>query len=840
VSERGGPASGLAGGLLAAALAVVLAVLGLWWAGQRLERQTAAREALPITAGRIPVAGIASQVEVLRDARGIPHIEARTAPDAWFGLGFAHAQDRLAQMLWLRRLARGTTAEVVGESGIASDRLARTLGIGFHADALFESLDAPQRAVLEAYARGVNARLARIAAGEVAPPVTTVSWGVAPEAWQPADGLALLKLVSWAGGARLETGIVLSDLIEYVGGFGARPLFPSSEGVQGIGVAFDLPSSPDARGRSGAARERAEKGTSPDPIDSLRMRGVAWAIGGGLSGSGAPLLAVDYQLAPTVPSLLYVVGLRAGSLDAAGATIPGIPAIWAGRNRDVAWALLPAQVHLGHLYSESLKPDPSGDGYLVRERRGWVPAQRREEPIRVRGPAGEMREEAWVVDTTANGPLVGGLLAGDGEPLSLAWPGARGGSGLEAMLGLLGASSADEIVATLRNHYEPVSTLVYADRHGSVGLQMAGWVPRLALPTGHVPVSARLGIFRWDEPVAFDQLPAQRLDPSGTGEKGATGWVIATDGPVGDGLRDRSIEWLWWDTAQGGRIAEVLEQASEPGPVDLRAMASVQAGLTARVDPAVLSALLALAGEPSGLSAEAVEVALLLREWNGEMDPQSQGAAVYHVLMLHLRKDLLEEPLGPELAARYLALPQARPRAIVEAALLEAARSGKSGGWSDRERLQAAVKQALHRTRVSLSYRLGPDRERWRWGRLHELDFRSFSGSQLGAFERGARLGPFGGEGGGALPRGVIGCADYAPAHPFVARSAATYRMTVDLASPDRMLSILAPGQSEHPGDRHFSDAVGAWLAGEPSLLLTSRFLVEETSDRKLILDPAP
>jgi penicillin amidase len=268
-------------------------------------------------------------------------------------------------------------------------------------------------------------------------------------------------------------------------------------------------------------------------------------------------------------------------------------------------------------------------------------------------------------------------------------------------------------------------------------------------------------------------------------------------------------------------------------------MASVQADLTARVDPAVISALLALAGDPAALSAEARESALLLREWNGEMDPQSQGAAAYHVLLLHLRRELLEAPLGPELAARYLALPQARPHAVVESVLLEAARSGRSGGWSDRGRVREALRRALHLTRVSLSFRLGPDRERWRWSSLHELDFRPFSQVEAAAFPQSTQLGPFGGARGKFLPRGVVGFADYDPKRPFAAKTAATYRMTVDLAAPDRMLSILAPGQSEHPGDRHLTDAVGEWLAGEPSLLVTSRFLVEETSVGKLTLEPA-
>ena len=78
MSNRVGAASGLARGLLAAALALALAVLALWWGGQRLEHRAAAREALPPTAGRIRVVGIESQVRLLRDARGIPHIEARS------------------------------------------------------------------------------------------------------------------------------------------------------------------------------------------------------------------------------------------------------------------------------------------------------------------------------------------------------------------------------------------------------------------------------------------------------------------------------------------------------------------------------------------------------------------------------------------------------------------------------------------------------------------------------------------------------------------------------------------------------------------------------------------
>src|SRR5690606_12968306 len=137
--------------LLPALAAVALAAAALLAARQATERR-AGQRAIPILDGTLAVAGLEAPLEIVRDGRGIPHVRAASERDAYFGLGFAHAQDRLAQMSWLARVARGRTAEALGRPGLEVDRWSRTLGLGRLADAQLARLDPATRARLDAYA----------------------------------------------------------------------------------------------------------------------------------------------------------------------------------------------------------------------------------------------------------------------------------------------------------------------------------------------------------------------------------------------------------------------------------------------------------------------------------------------------------------------------------------------------------------------------------------------------------------------------------------------------------------------------------------------------------------
>ena len=77
----------------------------------------------PQFAGTIQLKGLKDQVEVMYDFYGVPHIYANNEQDAYFALGYVHAQDRLFQMEMTRRVASGRLAEILGNDFVKIDVL---------------------------------------------------------------------------------------------------------------------------------------------------------------------------------------------------------------------------------------------------------------------------------------------------------------------------------------------------------------------------------------------------------------------------------------------------------------------------------------------------------------------------------------------------------------------------------------------------------------------------------------------------------------------------------------------------------------------------------------------
>ncbi len=794
-------------------LVVALACAGVLAVRSWRER-FAERSAFPTVEGRIQLPGLAQPVSVRRDVRGIPHIRAASERDAFLALGFTHAQDRLGQMLWLRRLAEGRSAEVLGRSGLDSDRLARSIDLAGLAEAQLPQLGRVARTALEAYAEGVNARIARVEAGLTAPPALVRRTRMGLERWQPEHSLALVKLYSWSLGASVDVSLVLSELIAQLGGFEARRFFPSS----GPGWA---PRGPGSTAGGGLAAAPV-----PDPLRraaGFAGRGIgssAWVIGGSHTESGLPILVADAHLETTAPAALYLAHLNGGALDVAGTTMPGIPAFWSGFNRDVAWAATNARAVVTDLYRETLHPS---DPTRYHDGRRWRDLEERVETIRVRGAD----DEVLRVRSTRHGPLVESWLSGQAEPVSVAWNGARvaGPSGIGSLLQAAHARSVEAFVEALREHREPVLAFVFADRQGSMGLQVAGWLPRRSLAPELVPLPGRARWYDWAEPIGFDTLPRARLD-------GGRGWTVVADQSLEVLGSEDPIEWLWRSGARTERIEALLREEAARGGVDLRAMAALQLDEGGERPRELVVRALELAAPQGELEREAAEVARILRDWDGQARASSTGAAAYHVFREALTEALLQERLGPDLMGRFLALPQVDPGQIVLEIVRDAGKAPPDS-WSNRERVAASVRSSLRETWLRLSYRMGANRRKWTWGRIHVLRFRSLPGleSAMGA-PRG--LGPFAYGGDDT----TVKAAEYDPLRPFDVRVASTVRFAVDTGTLDRALVSIAPGQSEHPGHPHFRDGVEQWLEGRPGLLVTGRLLVEEWSVATLELEP--
>ncbi|NIN67864.1 MAG: penicillin acylase family protein, partial [Anaerolineae bacterium] len=197
---------------------VVLLLAGVIVAGSLFIERT-----FPTIDGTVEVPGLHAKVEVYRDEWGIPHIYAQDAEDLFFAQGYVTAQDRLWQMEMNRRIGSGTLSEVLGDATLDDDRFIRTLGWRRVAEMEAGSLQSESKALLEAYAAGVNAFIERHR-GSL--PVEFIILGFEPQPWTPADSISWAKVMAWELGGNWEAELLRAQLIGAVGEEKAAELSP--------------------------------------------------------------------------------------------------------------------------------------------------------------------------------------------------------------------------------------------------------------------------------------------------------------------------------------------------------------------------------------------------------------------------------------------------------------------------------------------------------------------------------------------------------------------------------------------------------------------------------------
>ena len=307
---------------------------------------------LPPRSPEAALPGLAAPVQVAFDPDGVPFIRAASLPDAAEALGYLHARDRMFQMDLMRRTASGRVSEIAGPSALPLDEMMRVLGLRRRARVDLAALKPQTRAVLDAYARGVNAWIAQ--RGRFAAP-EFVAFGT-PAPWTPVDSLLWGKLMAlWLTG-NWRTELARLSLA------GA-----SRSGADRRAVAAGCRGRP-ARCRPGAAPWRAalcrcrprracRDPALPGAADRAGEASDEWAVDGRHTASGKPLLAGDPHLAFGFPSLWYLARIDTPGLSLAGATAPGLPFLVLGHNGHVAWTFTTTEADTSDVFEETVLPD---------------------------------------------------------------------------------------------------------------------------------------------------------------------------------------------------------------------------------------------------------------------------------------------------------------------------------------------------------------------------------------------------------------------------------------------------------------------------------------------------
>ena len=740
-----------------------------------------ARRPLPKQKGTIELQGLEGRVRVRRDRWGVPHIEAERREDLYFAQGFCHAQDRLWQMDFYRRVVRGRVSEMAGPEGLPVDRLLRTLGIRRVAEREEATLAPLLRAPLERFCAGVNAAVAQAPA----PPFEMQLLRLDFEPWRPVDILSLGKLLAFGLSTNWEKELLRADMLRALGPeLTARldPTYPADNPVvtqetwsgDGLSIVEQIDA---VRRTMGLAAEASGSNN--------------WAVSGQLSATGSPLIAGDPHLPPSMPGIWYQVGLRQGDRFVRGASMPGMPGVYMGQNNDVCWTFTNVMADVQDLFVERV----DGDSYLFEDE--WRPLETVREEIVVKG-----RSEPVALDVriTHHGPIVNEALGADeAEPLALAWQTLAEPTAFGGMFELLDIDSGPDLVSKLEGHTSPASNLIWADRHGSIGYKLIGRLPRRPGGCPDLPKPGWTGEFEWDGTVPYDELP-EVVDP----ESGFL--VTANNRIVGDDY-PHHITSEWLDGFRAKRIEQLLAESEEHDIEGFEAMQSDNLSLPG-LEAARRLGRLAPRGQRERSAIER------LRSWDGRLDPDSIAGTIYQAFLLRLAREVARCAIGDrDLSERWL--DRADNGFTPHVTSPWRWHSHLMGLWeeADEELIGRSWDElalgALAGALDDLSDRFGPDPEAWRWGRVHEMEFPHALGNANPLLHKllNRRL-----RAGGAQE--TVSQIAYDPNDPYRAVWAPSWRMVADPTDPDRSRWQMFTGQSGHPASPHYDDLQADWLEG--------------------------
>lgn len=841
------------------------------------------RRSIPDVRGTIRVAeSLSDRVRVTRDDEGVVYIDAATREDAWFAQGFVHAQDRFFQMEFWRRIGQGRLSELFGESTLNSDLYLRT--VDFHSVAEREFERAPDwlKRGLEAYAAGVNAYIAEEKPVRLSYEFTLLGLqGVRPEIepWQPADSLAWVKVMSQDLGGDFDTELLRLNVIHAVGTEMAADVFrpyrydemPTvlleselpvrrpAEGEQTgealptpelaeLAVASEIEAVSDA-GTIGELAAAFLAGSDAAAALGLgRGHGIGsngWVVSGDHTESGMPLLANDPHLAIQIPSIFYQVHLSYTTPEGRdvrlfGYSFPGVPGVVIGHNQDIAWGLTNGFVDEQDLYLEQINPE-NPDEYLVEGE--WVPVESRIESIEVSG-----REEPVIIRirSTRNGPIIsdnGGYRSYTGfggEPasvfstelklheISLRWNALDPGRSLESLIQINESTDFEEFRDALRIWSGPSQNFLYADRQGNIGYQLPGPVPTRRAGSGALPAPGWLNEYQWAAPISFDELPMVYNPDRGFIVTANNNWV----GPEYPHFLGRH----YVPGYRARRITSLLEAAIEAGPVTASTMKSIQLDTYDESSKRII----ALLGE-SNVRANPVATAALnmLEVWDGEMIPDSSGAALFAAVIVEAADEIYSDEFEPAFWEDGV-FTRSTPRILSSLELLLG--EPANGWWDDRHTLgtkeerDAVVAQILEEAYTRLAEELSEDPSRWRLGDLTSLTLthQTMGSSGISIIERMFNRGPYETSGG----TNVVNRHTFRLYDPDQIVFAGTVRMIADLSDWSKSEYATMSGQSGHIRSGNYDGEIRDWINGVYETKPWSAEEIEAIRGPRMVLEP--
>ncbi len=799
---------------------------------------------VPKERGRITLQGLNAPVTIGRDALGIPLIEAEGIDDLFFATGYYTASERLGQMIMMKMMIQGRMTEIGGEKFIPVDMFLRSLGARAFVEDTMKRISPRDRAFLECYARGVNAFIDTHSVF----PLDVMLMGGRPEPWKAEDPVyiicALNMELSFNFIEELDF-LIMASRLGYEKAAWLFPVYPDEP------IPFDEAKKLSGVNPKGLNRKVMASAVLRDSLQKLIPSGIPasnnWAVSGTRTKAGKSIIANDTHLQIMAPNAWMIIHQRCPGVDVAGVTSPGIPTAVLGYNGHVAWGATMVMADSQDIFIEKIRRKGRDIEYLYRGK--WLKAARTRETFVIRGGKKVHRD----LHATVHGPLIQDILrelpvlgempiqpmpVETDYGIAMAWALGDGARTISALERMMTAANISEMRSALLDLDTMYLNILYGDGD-HIAWQVTGRLPIRKKGTGFLPSPGWDGEYDWTG-----------FAPSGSnphGEDPATGFFATANNRTVRGHVPH-ISSSWYGPDRVDRVTEVVSSWKSATAEDCHRLHFDTVSISARAfqktvyEKKFYDDILAAARGWEGARRARLKTALDMLSSPGfdcNLAATSARAALYGAFLHCAAAEIFGDEIGPAGALSWYAF--ADLNIMTYNALDDHLyHRHDSPFWDDirtpsRERPPEIFARALEKAVAFCEKRMGDNRDKWQWGRLHTYSWKNQIASAaplLGLYFNREGF-PAGGDG------GTVNVATPPVGEGFDVTIIPAMRLVVDFGREEPMFLVSPPGQSGIPSSPHYDDMLPYYLSGRNIVIPFGKGATARAHSRTLVLVPA-
>ncbi len=743
------------------------------------------RSTAPDYSGKLHLQGLKSKTTVVYDAYGVPHIYAQDAQDAYFTFGFVHAQDRLFQMVMIRRVVEGRLAEILGKDLVKTDKYMRILTLNKMAEQsanqFMKEADEPVKQEVQAYVDGINAFIK-----ERPLPIEFTLMGFKPEKFTVRDVFGIMEYMSLTFTSALKEDPLVYRIYQKYGNAYLKDL-----GVDSASMAHLLNSQKATQLAKIFKQVQSLQSLVPIPIWEGSNN---WVVSKEHSKSGKVLLANDTHIKYSQPSVWYEAYIQYPGFNLYGYYLAGVPFALVGHNDRYAWGITIFPFDNMDLYAEQQNPEDSNQ-YMHAGK--WLNYHVDHQIIKVKGEKDVPFNICYTVHGPLLNPVYGNITNNSKVPVSLWWaPMYLNSTAMEALYQMNNATD-------MKSFEKGVSLIdivglyvAYGDTDGNIAMWGSGKIP--IHPAGVNPRMIMDGASGKDDVTGFYPFAKnpQSVNPPGGILNTSNNEPTAVDGIIYPGYY-----------SPGYRAKRVRKMLLSQPKWSIKEMEKIQLDTHSARDLRLVKLILNNLGDYKGDP----KIVTALQNWDGNYDTASTGAVIYTQLLYFVLRDAMMDEVGEKDFKKLISTNLLR-------SAIEPLFTDKNSVWWDNVKTKAVetrsdiFQRAFSETAVALKNNMGTDMSTWKWGRIHQLTNVHPIGRKA-PFDKFLNVGPFAMSGSNEVINKEAFTYNKHGIYPVI--SGPALRFLIDFSDPDHALSIIPTGQSGNVFSPHYADQAKMFVHGK-------------------------